>query len=156
MKYLSSALLATLLCFATHAANAQTAWKTFKHKNGFSLQLPGYFKEGLLVAAETLQWYTTDLDREISVTVEMWGHRTQADFQSDYNRNLKSEKDIVYSVIKPNWYVISGHEKDGIDYIFYQKSILKNDTQYHLRIRYPENEKARMDTILGKISASFR
>lgn len=156
MKYLSRIAAVVMLCFSTLTGSSQTNWKTFKHKNGYSLQLPDYFKEGLLVAAGTLQWYPTDIDPEISVTVEMWGDGTQAELQSDYNSRLKSEKDVVYSVIKPNWYVISGHEEDGIEFIFYLKSIIKNDTKYNLRIRYPKNQKARMDAILGKIAASFK
>ncbi|MFX1705562.1 hypothetical protein PV783_16465 [Chitinophaga sp. CC14] len=156
MKHSFILTLSIILCLTALTGKSQTTWKTFNHKNGFTIQLPDYFKEGLLVAGGTLQWYTTDIDHEISVTVEMWGNGTQKELQSYYDNDLKSDKRVVYKTIKPMWYVISGHEMDGIPYIFYHKSIIRSGLLYHLRIRYPENEKLLFDKILGKISASFK
>lgn len=156
MKHLSTLFLSMIFCLIAFTAKSQSAWKTFNHKNGYTLQLPDYFKEGSLVAGGTLQWYPTKLDNDISVTVEMWGNGTQEELQSYYNNDLKSEKGITYKIIKPTWYVISGHLTDGIEFIFYQKSIIRNGALYHLRIRYPENQKQLFDGILGKISASFK
>ncbi|MCW3465197.1 hypothetical protein [Chitinophaga nivalis] len=145
-----------LFCLFTLTASSQTTWKTYPHKNGFTLQLPDYFKEGLLVAGGTLQWYPTDIDNDISVTVEIWGEGTQASLQTSYEQELQTAEEVVYKTIKPGWYVISGYMTDGIRFICYQKSIIKNNVLYHLRIRYPENRKALFDGILGKIAASFK
>lgn len=149
-------LLTTMLCLAGLSGKSQTTWKTYDHPNGFTLQLPDYFREGLLVAGGSLQWYPADMDHDIGVSVEMWGNGTQAELLSSYEQDIKSYPRTVYKTIKPGWYVMSGHLTDGIEFIFYNKTIIKNGVQYHLRIRYPVDQKKRFDDILGKISASFK
>jgi len=61
--------------------------------------------------------------------------------------------EVTYSVKKKDWFVVSG-TKDG--FIFYRKSILKNDVWYALELTYPHALKARMDPLVKGLVASFR
>jgi len=152
MKYLSAFLITSLLSCLSSQGTAQTVWKTFNHENGFTIQLPNYFSKGLLVAAGTLQYFDNKIDDSISLSVESFGHGNSAELQSTYENDLTTYKGISYKVIKPNWYVISGQNEEGI---FYNKSIIRNGVQHHLRITYPVHEKALFDAILPRLSSSF-
>ena len=152
MKCFYVVVATTLLISVSNIANSQAKWKTFTHSNGFTIQLPSYFKKGLLVAAGTLQYFNNSIDNQISVSVESFGNGTNSDLKSSFNDDLKSHKGIAYKIFKRNWYVISGQNEDCI---FYNKSIIKNGVQHHLRITYPTNRKVLFDTILKKISSSF-
>ncbi len=145
-------LLMLLLTFQT-LVNAQTNWKTFVHHNGFSIQLPSYFKKGLLVASGTLQYFDNSRDSTISLTVESFGIGTTAELQTSYTSDLKMYEGISYKVNKGTWYVLSGQNSEGI---FYNKSMIKNSLQYHLRINYPLSQKPLFDAILSRISSSFK
>lgn len=135
-------------------ASAQTTkWKIFTHHNGFTIQLPAYFKKGLLVAGGTLQYYEATSYGSVSVSVETFGIGTVTELQSSYETDVKNYSNISYKVLKSTWYVISGQDDQGI---FYNKSIIKNGVQHHLRISYPPNQKAVFDGLLSKITASFK
>ncbi|HVF81475.1 MAG TPA: hypothetical protein VM884_06060 [Flavisolibacter sp.] len=151
--FLAITLLLLVLIAVHTGSNAQVTWKAFSHHNGFSVQLPHYFKKGLLVASGTLQYFDNSLDSNISVSVETFGIGTKVELQASFNSDLKLYKGISYKVLKPAWYVISGQNDEGI---FYNKSIIKGGVQHHLRMQYPPAQKAIFDTLLGKISASFR
>ncbi len=152
MKCFYIVIATALLISVTNSANSQTKWKTLTHSNGFTIQLPSYFKKGLLVAAGTFQYFDNSIHNQISVSVESFGNGTNSDLKFSFNDDLKSHKGIIYQLFKRNWYVISGQNEDGI---FYNKSIIKNGVQHHLRITYPINKKVLFDTILKKISSSF-
>jgi hypothetical protein len=146
-------LVAMLLIIAPISGNAQIIWKTFTHHNGFTIQLPNYFKKGLLVASGTLQYFDNSLDSNITVSVESFGIGTTLELEASYSGDLKLYKGVSYKVLKPTWYVLSGQNEEGI---FYNKSIIKDKMQYHLRIQYPPVRKAFFDKVLGQISASFK
>jgi hypothetical protein len=130
MKY----IITFLLCLFSTQAVSQTTWKTFNHKNGFTIQLPDYFKTGLLVAGETLQYYTTEKDNQIYLNVETAGEGTQETLQSSFNADLKSDE-IAYKLLKPTWYVVSGKQEGDI---FYNKTIIKDGVLYCLNYSYSE------------------
>jgi hypothetical protein len=60
---------------------------------------------------------------------------------------------VTYKVLRPTWFVISGHEGGKI---FYQKTMLKGDTFKTFRIEYDESEKAVFDPVTKRIEKSFR
>jgi hypothetical protein len=62
MKHLFIIILIFISALLRTNANAQTAWKTFRHENGFTIQLPNDFKKGLLVAAGTLQYFDNSVN----------------------------------------------------------------------------------------------
>lgn len=132
---------------------SQTTWKTFNHKNGFTIILPSYFSSGLLVAVGTLQWFTDDLDKEIQLTVESFGIENKNQLLSDYQSEQTTFKKVTYKIYRQTWFVISGEDEMGISYV---KKIIRNGIQHELRISYPPNKKAIYDTLLSKISASFQ
>ena len=134
--------------------NAQSNWTEFNVQLGGKIELPSEFKKGILVAAGTLQWFECIKYPEIEVTIESFGTGTEAELNQTYNNDLKSFKGIVYRVKKANWFVISGINEDRN--IFYNKSIIKNGVQFHLRITYPKTYKSYMNKILSKISNSFK
>ena len=133
--------------------NAQSNWIEFNVELGGKIELPSEFKKGILVAAGTLQWFECIKYPEIEVTIESFGTGTEVELNQTYKNDLKSFKGIVYKVKKANWFVISGINEDKN--IFYNKSIIKNGVQFHLRITYPDKHKIYMNKILSKISNSF-
>lgn len=139
------ALHLTFLC------SAQTKWKTINHTNGYHLQLPTYFKQGLLVASGTLQHYDNTLDSTIVVTVETFGRGTKEALHQEYKDELQ-RGNVTYSVLKPNWFVVSGTDGEGV---FYLKTIISKGMMHHLRISYPPDNKSEADKSLAKIAASF-
>ena len=60
---------------------------------------------------------------------------------------------LGYKILKDNWFVISG--KKGNE-IYYFKTIIKNGKTHYLRISYPISQKDIFDSILPRISKSFR
>jgi hypothetical protein len=139
------ALHLTFLC------SGQTKWKTINHTNGFHIQLPTYFKQGLLVASGTLQYYDNTLDSTIVVTVETFGRGTKEALHQEYKDELQ-RGNVTYSVLKPNWFVVSGTDDEGM---FYLKTIISKGMMHHLRISYPPDNKSEADKSLAKIAASF-
>ncbi|RYZ62857.1 MAG: hypothetical protein EOO14_00950 [Chitinophagaceae bacterium] len=135
----------TILC------SAQEKWKSIEHRNGFHLQMPPYFKIGLLVASGTLQYYDHTLDSSIVVTVETFGKGTRAALQKEYKDELQ-RSNVTYSVLKPNWFVASGTDDEGV---FYLKTIISEGLMHHLRISYPSENKNEADKFLVKMAASF-
>lgn len=135
----------TLLC------SAQEKWKVINHKNGFHLQMPAYFKTGLLVASGTLQYYDNTSDSSIVVTVETFGEGSKAALQEEYNDEL-TRSNVTYSVLKPNWFVVSGTDEEGV---FYLKIIISQGLMHRLHISYPPERKSEADQFLAKMAASF-
>jgi hypothetical protein len=134
--------------------NAQSNWTKYNVQFGGEVELPSDFKKGVLVASGTLQWFESIKYPEIEITIESFGTGTEAELDKTYKDDLKSFNGIVYKVKKNNWFVISGVNEDKN--IFYNKSIIKNGVQFHLRITYPEKHKTYMNKILSKISNSFK
>jgi len=133
---------------------AQVTWKKHIVQYNGSIELPTDFKKGLLVASGTLQWFNSIKYPDIEITIESFGTGNEQELEKTYQEDIKRFKGIVYKVKKSNWFVISGKGDDG--YIFYNKSIIKNGIQFHLRITYLEKNKKYMDAVLSRISNSFK
>ena len=153
MKHFLTNAQVLFFSFCVTVGHTQTVWKTFNHKNGFTIQLPKYFSPGLLVAAGTLQWFDNSVDKNILVTVESFGNGTQSDLQSSFLSTQKTFTLVTYKVRNPTWFVVSGQDDMGISYV---KTIIRNGIQHQFRITYPPSQKALLDKIIPKISASFK
>ena len=146
-------ILFVLLIFCVISINGQTKWKTFDSEYGITIELPEYFSKGILVAGGTLQWFNNTIDNDIQLSIESFGSGTIKDLNESYQSDLKNETNVTYKVKKNNWYVISGKNEDGI---FYNKSIIKNGIQFHLRIIYQDKNKQLVENLIGRISSSFK
>lgn len=134
-------------------AKGQTTWHRFNNKNGFTIELPSYFSEGLLVAGGTMQWFKNTIGDDIELSVESFGNGTLKDLDESYGIDSETYKNITYKVKNATWYVISGLDEEGI---YYCKTIIKDGKQHHLRIIYQPKNKNLLDKILGRISKSFK
>lgn len=153
MKTYIKYLFILLVFIYISKVNGQTTWKKFISFNGISIELPDYFSKGILVAGGTLQWFDNKIDKDIQLSIESFGSGTIKDLEETFQNDLKNEKNITYKVKKKTWYVISGINEDGI---FYNKSIIKNGIQYHLRIIYQIKNKKLLESLIGRISSSFK
>jgi hypothetical protein len=146
-------ILFVLLIFYVNSINGQNKWKTFDSEYGITIELPEYFSKGILVAGGTLQWFNNTIDNDIQLSIESFGSGTIKDLYESYLSDLKNETNVTYKVKKNTWYVISGKNEDGI---FYNKSIVKNGIQFHLRIIYQDKNKQLVENLIGRISSSFK
>ena len=153
MKVLYTVVVIAALFIFPENNYCQVAWKTFDHKNGFSIRLPSYFSEGLLVAAGSLQYFDNSKDSSIELSVETFGNGSVEELNESYQSDLQHYSGITYKINKVTWYVVSGQNEDGV---FYNKSIIRNGVQHHLRITYPVNDKPFFDSIVSQISSSFK
>jgi hypothetical protein len=128
-------------------------WKTFRHPNGFSLQLPPAFKEGLLVAGNTLQWYACDTCKEVEVSVEAFGSGEAGQLSKALEERRQTFRTVTYQVLRSTWFVVSGLTTEGISYV---KAIVKNGRLYTLYITYPAERQQLLNGWLPRIAASFR
>jgi hypothetical protein len=133
--------------------SGQTVWEKFTSFDRITIELPNYFSKGILVAGGTLQWFNNSLDNNIQLNIESFGNGTIKDLNDNFKTDLLNEKNVTYKVKKNKGYVISGINEDGI---FYNKSIIKNGIQYHLRIIYQTKNKDLVESLIGKISSSFK
>lgn len=60
---------------------------------------------------------------------------------------------VDYSVLKKNWFVISGIHSNGS--IYYMKTILSDDIEYSVQITYPKEKKEFYNAIVEKVTKSF-
>jgi hypothetical protein len=139
--------------FCINFVIGQTKWKPFESEYGITVELPEYFSKGILVAGGTLQWFNNTIYDEIQLSIESFGNGTIKDLEETYKSDVKNEENITYKVKKNTWYVISGKNEDGI---FYNKSIIKNGIQFHLRIIYQYKNKRLVENLIGRISSSFK
>ena len=149
MKY----LILILSFFCINFVSGQTNWKTFDSEYGISIELPEYFSKGLLLGGGTLQWFSNTVDNEIQLSIESFGNGTIKDLEESYKNDIEDEKNITYKIKKSTWYVISGKNENGI---FYNKSIIKNGIQFHLRMIYQDKNKQLVESLIGRISSSFK
>lgn len=128
------------------------SWITFNHKYGFTIELPNYFKEGALTASG-IQYYINDFSDDIMITVETTGEGSNSSLVNDYQNTINSESWVDYKVLKNNWYVVSGQNQQGI---YYFRTFVKNGQTHYLRIEYPVSKKDIFDSLLPRISKSFK
>jgi hypothetical protein len=144
-------LISTFLFILAFYCSAQAQWTSITHKNGFHIQLPSYFREGLLVAAGTLQYYDNTIDSTISITVESFGMGTKEELNLEYEERKKSRKPSYY-VLKPTWFVLSGTDEQGL---YYQKTIITGGVMHNLFISYPADKQAKVDLFVRRAAQSF-
>jgi len=132
--------------------STNNSWITFNHRYGFSIELPNYFKEGALTAS-AIQYYVNDLNDDIIISVETTGEGSMSSLANDYQNTINSESGVDYKVLKNNWYVVSGQNQQGI---YYFRTFVKNGQTHYLRIEYPLSKKDIFDSLLPRISKSFK
>jgi hypothetical protein len=136
-------------------------WKIFKTNTIYynvELALPSYFSVGLFTNSQ-IQYYTSELTENdpygnTIVAIEMEGKMSRKDFEEQYKYSLKTEHGIKYKFFKNDMYVISSINDYGT--IFYEKVIYKNGQVYRLSIQYTLDNKEIFDTIIPRISKSFK
>ena len=72
--------------------------------------------------------------------LSVWGSnnaldQSVADAAAEDKKRLGAGGQVTYSVVKPNWYVLSGRRNGQI---FYLKSVLANGAFSTMELRYPE------------------
>ena len=72
----------------------------------------------------------------------------------DYAIMSSKDKKISSKSIQKNYFMISGHEKDGR--LFYQKTLLKGDEYISFLLIYPENKRAKFNKIADKLFNEFK
>ena len=137
---------------ANPTTSTNDSWITFNHRYGFSIELPNYFKEGALTAS-AIQYYVNDLNDDILISVATTGEGTMSSLANDYQNTINSENWVEYKVLKNNWYVVSGQDQQGI---YYLRTFVKNGQTHYLRIEYPRSKKDIFDSLLPRISKSFK
>ena len=60
----------------------------------------------------------------------------------------------TYKVIRNDWFVRSGVDDKG--YIYYQKSMLKNDIWYTVILEYPKSMKEDLEKVVNRVILSFK
>ena len=88
----------------------------------------------------------------LTITVFGMYNASFSSVQEQFKMNQKPTD--TYKVVKNNWYVRSGRNSNG--YIYYEKSILKNDIWYTVILEYPESMKEELDDIVTKVVNSFK
>jgi len=75
-----------------------------------------------------------------------------------YRNTLQWEREagnrITYKVLKRNWFVISGIDKDGVT-LFYQKTYFKKETSVSMRFVYRIKDKIRYDSLVSDMIKAF-
>lgn len=101
------------------------------------------------------------LSKDKQVAMAVWGghnalgHSIAAEF--DFQAKGLAEElpgfAIAYKTVRGTWFVLSGQTAERI---VYQKTVLAGDVFKSVRIEYPRSRKSGMDTLVTRISASFR
>ncbi|WDF63046.1 hypothetical protein [Flavobacterium sp. KACC 22763] len=159
MKF-SKKIFITFFSLITLIAKAQTNnWKIFKINNQYydvTIEFPSYFKEGIFTNSQ-IQYYdsylTDNPNKNTIFYIEMYGKSTKKDLTDEYKQRIKTETGIKYNTLKDNFFVIS--EKNN-NIINYQKTIFKKGQIYSLHIMYDTKYKEIIESILPRISKSFR
>ena len=99
------------------------------------------------------------ISADSAIEMRVWGQYNAEDrtLEERYERDLKgyTEKP-AYMILKRDWYILSGI-KDGK--IFYQKTMIRRkngDVFFTFTIGYPLSERSKLDTIVKRISESFK
>lgn len=149
MKY----TITFLLClFATNAIS-QNVWKTYHHKNGYTIQLPDYFTVSKPTEHGTLQLYGNNKNARMYFAIETKGKCTPQELQASFDNQSMIYMSVSYKLLKPTWYIVIGQM--GAE-MFYDKSIIKNGIVHNLRIHYPATDKPLLDSLSAKIGGSFK
>lgn len=88
------------------------------------------------------------------LTITVWGIYN-ALFTSVNEQYQEARKPTdTYKVVKSDWFVRSGVDSKG--FIYYQKSILKNDIWYTVILEYPNSMKEDLGIVVNRVVNSFK
>ena len=168
MNHLMKKILFILMAVAT-AVHA-TEWKTYVNDTvGYSVEYPANLRhipykewapKGDPNSAQ--QWRYQLFQAEGGrVALEIYTHPTEKTLQEFFTDEMARRtegKDVVnYSVIKDNWFVISGTNDRGFE--FYHKLFVGEDQDGHWYIdfdfTYPNSEREKYDPICSRLARSF-
>jgi hypothetical protein len=139
-----------ILFISSLSASAQFQWVTHHPRNLYSIDLPKFFTDGGYTAS-SIQYFNTDIEN-VTLTIESLGIGKMTTLNQSYNDDIKSRKNVTYSMYKPTYYVISGIDKGEY---FYYKTIIKTGNIHYLKLTYPKNQKILFDAVLSRIVKSF-
>jgi hypothetical protein len=95
------------------------------------------------------------ISKDSKVSLAVWGQFDALSHGIKGQIKMDSEdKKITYKVLKTNWFIISGYTKEGN--IFYQKTMLIDDTFKTFVWEYPPAEKAVYDRVCARLVSSFK
>lgn len=101
------------------------------------------------------------LSRDGQVEMSVYGSENASDqslrdlYQSQLRRegNDQSKSQVTYKVLRGNWFVVSGYERERI---YYQKTISSGGVFKTFRIEYDKSRADVFDKVTKKVAASFR
>lgn len=162
MKTLLMLLVAITLASTTQAQG----WKTFTHEGaGYRITYPANLQlqppsPGAVATNSSTQWRIKDFrseDGEVELYVETHSMNTDASLQENLNYEVSNRTQggdyINYSVIKDNWYVVSGTNAKG--YEFYKKYFDSGDWWISFDFVYPRSQHRIYDPMVAKIARDF-
>jgi hypothetical protein len=168
MNHFMKKILFILMAVAT-AVHA-TEWKTYVNDTvGYSVEYPANprhipYKEWAPQGDpnSALQWRYQLFQAEGGrVALEIYTHPTEKTLQEFFTdeiaRRTEGKDQANYSLIKDNWFVISGTNARGSE--FYHKLFVDEDQDGHWYIdfdfTYPNSEREKYDPICSRLARSF-
>ncbi len=160
-KYKVLFLLLICICSPVSAPAQGTAdrigYKTYDNARfGYSIAYP----EGILIPQGEAENGDGQkfLSKDGKVVMLVYGQynvldQTLKDAFSEALRKGTPGGTVTYKLLKDNWFVVSGKVSNRI---FYQKTMLVEDTFKTFRIEYPDSQKSVLDRITGEIAKSFK
>lgn len=90
-------------------------------------------------------------------TLSVWGSNnamgdTVASSAAADRARLSKGGEVTYSVVRPNWYVLSGRQNGQV---FYLKSVLANDAFSTMELRYPAAAAKTWSPVTTQLSRCF-
>ena len=116
---------------------------------GYSIDYPSEMKETHVPDNDDGRVFEYN---ELTITVSGMYNATDSDVKSMFEMSHKSSD--TYTVVRNNWFVCSGVNNKGN--IYYQKTILNNDTWYTVILDYPKSMKEELDNVVNRVTNSFR
>jgi hypothetical protein len=169
---MEKALITVLAAITLATAHAQNGWATYRNDAaGYSITYPSSLRlmpwKGDPSSSE--QWRTKSFqskDGEVELYVEThsiipeFKKSLQDEFNDEFTRRTQGGDHINYSVVKNNWYVITGTNAKG--YEFYKKYFIFSSDRtdedgwwIYFDLVYPHSERQFYDPIVAKIAHDF-
>jgi hypothetical protein len=162
-----SKLYLSLIVAAVLPATAHAGWKTYNGRTGWRASVPDNLREvpyrewapegdpgSPAQIHNTVFWSP---DRKVTFTVYTHPRAPemslQESFQDDVSRRTKGNDRVNYSIIKDNWFVVSGTNSQGFE--FYEKFFMFDDFYVSFDFVYPSSKKAIYDPMVAKIAHDF-
>jgi hypothetical protein len=163
---LTTFTLVTALVCSVSAHAARDGWSTYTNETvGYSITYPSNLTLAPWKGApeSPSQWRTksfTSKDGEVELYIETFWTRSRElkdFFNEEFTNRARGKDRINYSVIKENWYVISGTNSKG--YEFYKKFFVfsdQNGTWYIcFDFVYPHSQHKIYDPVVAEIARKF-